>query len=55
MMGAPEAELRQDPVRLAHEVAIGEEQQFKDIPDGLFRPHLTLARRRWAVGYEGAN
>ena len=44
VMRAAEAELAQHLVRIADEVAIGEEQQLDDVPDRLLR------RRRWRGG-----
>ena len=48
VMGAPEAELGQHLVRLAHEIAVGKEQQLDQVPDSA-RPRAPPGRRSWAA------
>src|SRR5690348_441860 len=49
VMGAAEAELRQHLVRIADEVAIGEEQKLDDVPDGLSGRSRPLGGVAWGV------
>jgi len=50
MVRAPEAQLRQHVVGVADEVAVGEEQQLDDVPDGLIAATRPLGAGKRPIG-----
>ena len=52
-MGAPEAELGQDVIGVADEVAVGEEQELDDVPNGVGVACRGVARRRGGRTVDG--